>query len=175
MTRPNLAVRLTHVGFYVRSLEPMIAYYERVIGMVVTDKVEGRAAFLSRDPQEHHQIVLVQGRPDGSFALINQISFRLDDLAALRSYHAFLSAEGVEGLEAVTHGNAWSVYFLDPEGNRIELYTGTAWHVGQPLRVAVDMTASEGELVAQNDALVRDNPSRLPQGAWQDSMRNRLA
>ena len=33
----------------------------------------------------------------------------------------------------VTHGNAVSVYFADPEGNGIEVFCDTPWHVRQPI------------------------------------------
>ncbi len=174
MTLPQLSIRLTHIGFHVTALEPMIAFYERFLGMVVTDRIEGRAAFMTRDPDEHHQIVLAAGRPDGAYPLINQISFRLDDLEALRSYHAFLSEEGVAGVEAVTHGNAWSIYFPDPEGNRIELYAGSPWHVSQPMRVPVDLSLTTRELMTHTEGLIVNNPSRTSQAEWTESMQARL-
>lgn len=34
------------------------------------------------------------------------------------------------GVAPRNHGNAWSIYFADPEGNRIELYTPSPWYVG---------------------------------------------
>ena len=44
--------------------------------------------FLSRDPNEHHQIVLASGRPaEAQFNVINQISLRVPDLATLRELH----------------------------------------------------------------------------------------
>ena len=42
-------------------------------------------------------------------------------------------------LGPVTHGNALSVYFLDPEGNRVELLIDTPWYVPQPHRLVVDI------------------------------------
>jgi len=175
MTAPALSVRLTHVGFHVTELEPMVAFYEQILGMVVTDRAPGRGVFMSRDPKEHHQIVLAVGRPEGSYPLINQISFRLDDLEALRAYHRFVLEKGVGPLDAVTHGNAWSLYFPDPEGNRIELYAGSPWHVSQPMRVAVDLGQSAEALLAQTEALIRDNPTRTSQADWSDAMRDRLS
>ncbi len=74
-------------------------------------------AFLSRDPGEHHQVVLVTGRPPGAgYNVVNQISFRLPTLADLKAMHARLRAEAITEFRIVTHGNAWSVYFGDPKG-----------------------------------------------------------
>jgi catechol-2,3-dioxygenase len=175
MKRPDAA--LTHLGFYVRDLPTMARFYQDVMGMVVTDEGEagGRSwAFMSRDPGEHHQVVLATGRPPEAFQLINQISFRLKSLDDLRTYYAQLEGEGVTGLEAVTHGNSWSVYFLDPEGNRIELYAKSPWYVSQPLRVGVDMRKSVEELHDETDVMTRDDPSRIPIGAWEVGVRARI-
>ena len=60
--------QLAHVGYYVRDLDKMVAFYKRVFGLVVTDQgVSTRPgsptmAFLSRNPDEHHQIALATGR-----------------------------------------------------------------------------------------------------------------
>ena len=171
-TRP--AAELTHIGFYVTDLPAMVQFYEDVLGMVVTDRgtAAGRTwAFMSRNPTEHHQIVLATGRPADAFQLINQISLRLHSLEDLRIFYHQLSEEGATALEAVTHGNSWSVYFLDPEDNRIELYAKSAWYVSQPMRTPVDMVQSVEQLVAQNDLLTHEDPSRLPLADWEQQMR----
>lgn len=173
LPRPSL----THLGFYVTDMPTMVAFYTGQLGMVVTDSGEGAGAawtFLSGDPAEHHQIVLATGRPAGSFQLLNQVSFRLPDLEGLRTYHRHLSGTGANGLEAVTHGNSWSVYFLDPEGNRIELYCSSPWYVSQPMRIHVDMGQSVDTLMAETDALTRDDPSRRPLADWSDEIREML-
>lgn len=165
---------LTHLGFYVTDMAQMVAFYTGQLGMVVTDSGEAGGAawtFLSGDPAEHHQIVLATGRPAGSFQLLNQVSFRLPDLEGLRTYHSHMSTTGAKGLEAVTHGNSWSIYFLDPEGNRIELYCSSPWYVGQPMRVHVDMGLSADALLAETDALTRDDPSRRPLADWSEEIR----
>ncbi len=179
MTAPANLPRpaLTHLGFYVTNMALMVEFYTSQLGMVVTDRGEAAGAawtFLSGDPREHHQVVLATGRPPGSFQLINQVSFRLPDLEGLRTYHRHLSSIDATGLEAVTHGNSWSVYFRDPEGNRIELYCSSPWYVSQPMRVPVDLTQSADDLLAQTDALTRDDPSRVPLEDWSRGVDERL-
>src|ERR1700739_4033658 len=82
--------QLTHVGLYVSDMTAMVDFYSQLLGMVVTDHGEllGRElTFLSRDANEHHQLVLVTGRsaPE-DIQLLSQVSFRLedDDLTSLR-------------------------------------------------------------------------------------------
>lgn len=178
MNAPSLPQpALTHLGFYVTEMAPMVDFYTGLLGMVVTDRGEAGGAawtFMSGDPREHHQIVLATGRPAGSFQQINQVSFRLPDLEALRTYFRHLRELGATGLEAVTHGNSWSVYFRDPEGNRIELYCSSPWYVAQPCRVHVDLTRSAEALLAETDALTRDDPSRRPLAQWSDEVRDLL-
>src|SRR3982751_4489248 len=115
------------MGIFVADLGRMQDFYTRVLGFTVTDRgpleTAGGGAelvFMSRDPREHHQIVLASGRPaDAGFNPINQISFRLDDFAGLRELHRRLQHEAVTHVAPVSHGNALSVYFRDPEGNRL--------------------------------------------------------
>jgi catechol 2,3-dioxygenase len=85
--------------------------------------------FLSRNPDEHHQIVLVPGRDPAHLSTINQISFRVISLPELRRIHAQLVSEPVALINPTNHGGSWSVYFLDPEGNRIELFVQTPWYM----------------------------------------------
>ena len=101
-----------------------------------------------------------------AFNPINQISFRMAEFAGLREMHRRLQAERVQGLAPVSHGNALSVYFRDPEGNRIELFVDTPWYVKQPLRVPMDMTLSDAELWAWAEAEARKLPGFKPVGEW---------
>src|SRR5207248_6339320 len=116
----------SHMGMYVADASRMEDFYTRVLGFTATDRGQLGATslvFLSRDPREHHQLVLASGRPgELPFNSINQISFRMVEFAGLREMHRRLAAEKVRDLYPVSHGNALSVYFLDPEGNRIELF-----------------------------------------------------
>jgi catechol-2,3-dioxygenase len=169
---------LTHMGMLVTDLPRVRDFYTRVLGLVVTD--EGEAAgrswcFMTGDPNEHHQVVIASGRSaDDTFALINQISFRLESLQALRAFYAYVREEEVVGLEAVTHGNSWSIYFQDPDANRIEVYAVSDWYVSQPCRVLVDLSSSEQELREQTDQLTKDDPSRMPLTDWKRNLASEI-
>ena len=119
-------------------------------------------AFLSRDPTEHHQIAIASGRPkEAVHTTINQISFRVDGLEELQQYYPWLVKEGVKKLDPRNHGNAWSIYFADPEGNRVELYCGTPWHVSQPFGEPLDLTEPAATIRAKTEAMVKTG-SDLP-------------
>jgi catechol 2,3-dioxygenase-like lactoylglutathione lyase family enzyme len=167
----------SHMGIFVTDPARMEDFYTRVLGFAVTDRgVLGSVSliFLSRDARDHHQIVLAAGRPEGGFNPINQISFRMADLAGLREMHRRLEEEGVKELAPVSHGNALSVYFKDPEGNRIELFIDTPWYVEQPVRVPIDMKLAEAELWAWAERDARARPGFRPVEEWRAGLRERL-
>ena len=178
--RPGL--RFSHFGMYVNDMARMEDFYTRVLAFTVTDRGElsgphgpMQLVFLSRDPDEHHQIVLVTGRPDtAGFNPINQISLKADSLATLRAMQALLVQEQLPGITPVTHGNAVSIYVPDPEGNRLELYVDLPWYVSQPLRLPVDLSPDDATLMAQLEAHARSLPGFRPRAEWRAEMARRM-
>jgi len=168
----------SHMGIFVTDPGRMEDFYTRVLGFAVTDRGPLGSltlVFLSRDPREHHQIVLASGRPaSGGFNPINQMSFRMADFAGLREMHRRLQAEGVAELAPVSHGNALSVYFKDPEGNRIELFVDTPWYVQQPLRIPMDMKLADAELWDWAEREARKQPGFKPVEEWRSELRGTL-
>jgi catechol 2,3-dioxygenase-like lactoylglutathione lyase family enzyme len=177
------ALTFSHFGFHVRDIERMADFYTRLLGFVVSDWGElatprGTVSlvFLTRDPREHHQIVLASGRPEElPFNAINQISFRMQDFAGLRGmYRALQGESGVSEITPVSHGNALSVYFRDPEGNRIELFVDTPWYVAQPIRIPMDMALADDALWKWAEKTARALPGYKPVEEWRAEIRNRL-
>jgi len=160
----------SHMGMFVADAARMEDFYTRVLGFAVTDRGSlgsTQLIFLSRDPREHHQIVLASGKPESlPFNPINQISFRMAEFAGLREMHRRLAKETVRDLYPVSHGNALSVYFRDPEGNRIELFVDTPWHCRQPVRVPMDMDLDDAKLWAWAESEARKQPDFMPIDEW---------
>jgi catechol 2,3-dioxygenase len=69
----------------------------------------------------------------------------LDDVRAF--YHRLTTA-GIRIDRTVTHGIACSVYFYDPEDNRVELYYTTPFKVRQPLGEPIDLDQPDEALLA---------------------------
>ena len=131
--------------------------------------------FLSRDPDEHHQIVLISGRPESlSFNVINQISLRADSLAALKAMHARVAQEKTSEIAPLAHGNSLSIYVRDPEGNRLELYFELPWYVEQPMRVPVDLRASDEEIMATAERHARSLPGFKARSEWRLAMARKM-
>jgi catechol 2,3-dioxygenase-like lactoylglutathione lyase family enzyme len=171
-------ISLSHAGVFVHDLEKMVGFYTRLFGFVVSDRGQtrsgGQIVFMTSSPDEHHQFVLATGRPaDLPFNVVNQSSFRVDGLATLRRMHADILAEGLVP-RCVTHGNALSVYFNDPEGNRLEVLIDTPWYVPQPFSVEVDLSLADAELWQGIEERVRATPGFKPRGEWQEEIAARL-
>jgi catechol 2,3-dioxygenase-like lactoylglutathione lyase family enzyme len=177
---PQLA--FSHLGIFVRDLAGMEAFYTGLLGFTVTDRGDYAAptgptylVFLSRDPDEHHQIVLATGRPEGlAFSTLNQISFRVPDLAALRALHAELPRFAAADVRPLYHGNAMSVYFRDPEGNRLEVFMDMPWYVTQPCGIPLELGRPDGEIWRWAEDTARGLPGFRPRGEWRREMAERM-
>jgi catechol-2,3-dioxygenase len=179
MPRPGFS--FSHFGMFVTDIQRQEDFYVRLLDFTVTDRgqLDGPRGsmdlvFLSRDPDEHHQIVLITGRPqDLPFNPINQISLKADSLATLCAMHRTLLAEKLPDITPVTHGNAVSIYVPDPEGNRLELYVDLPWYVSQPMRVPVDLT-DEATLMQRLEAHARTLPGFRPREQWRAEMARKM-
>jgi catechol-2,3-dioxygenase len=172
------SIAFSHIGIYVTHMERMEAFYTRFLGFTVTDRGQldtpaggVSLVFLSRDPTEHHQIVLATGRPaDCGFNTINQISFRMANLGLLRAlYNNMVTGDmrlEVSEVSPACHGNALSVYVRDPEGNRLELFVDTPWYVNQPLRVPFDFSLHDEQLWAWAENHAKSLPGFRPREQW---------
>ncbi|MEO8718559.1 MAG: VOC family protein [Burkholderiales bacterium] len=172
------AVRFSHLGLYVHDIARMERFYTGLLGFVVSDRGALGATqlvFLSRDPREHHQIVLASGRPaEARFTTVNQISLRVDHLAALRHFAARAPEHGATDIQPVTHGNALSVYLRDPEDNRLELFIDTPWYVDQPLREPLDLGLADVDLWRAVEARARTLSGFRPVEEWRREFAARL-
>ena len=173
---PAPRMAFSHLGLFVTDTASMVAFYTRVLGFSVTDRATIRGAevvFLSRNPDEHHQIVFVPGRAPGVPSTVNQVSFRVISIAELRRLHAEVRALNVAGLDPTNHGGSWSVYFLDPEGNRIELFAQTPWYL-PPIAVPLDMALSDDEIYQLTESIVNSTPGGMTRAQWRSGLQDRL-
>ncbi|RJE73395.1 glyoxalase [Pseudoalteromonas sp. MSK9-3] len=172
---PNML--LSHVELYVKDLKEMTAFYTEKLGFVITDSGSGDngMVFLSRSPNEHHQIVL-SPYPSRSAtdSPVDHISFRVDSLAHLKRFIESLLCSDEIPLQTVSHGSTWSIYFRDPEGNRFEIFTDTPWYVHQPCKFEVDFNLSDEALMASTLQVIRELPGFAMANDWQQSHQRQL-
>ncbi len=181
---PNLM--FSHFGFAVSDMAKMEDFYTRVLGFTVTDRGDAAGmelVFLSRDPADHHQVVLVSGRPadlpPNPFhpqfgSVINQISFRVGSLAGLRDMLAILERENVANIMPVNHGIAWSIYCHDPDGNNLKLFVDTDWYFPQPFLAPLDLSQTDEAITAETEALCRVQEGFEPYPDWRKRFAARM-
>jgi catechol 2,3-dioxygenase-like lactoylglutathione lyase family enzyme len=142
---------LGHVGLFCRDLSTMRDFYAGVLGLTISDEdLERGICFLSAAPEtEHHELALVQATdPAQKTHHVQQVSFKVERLDDVRAFYHRLKAVGMRIDRTVTHGIACSVYFYDPEDNRVELYYTTPFKVRQPLGVPIDLDQPDEDLLA---------------------------
>jgi catechol-2,3-dioxygenase len=164
------------MGIFVVDVTRMVDFYTRLLGFSVTDRALIRGVnvvFLSRNPDEHHQIVLVPGRDPAQKSTVNQISFRVVCLRELRRIHAMLVDELVLSISPTNHGGSWSIYFEDPEGNRIELFVQTPWYV-PPVSIPLDLDLPDDAIYRLTQAMVENTPGHMPRAEWHERTRRRM-
>ena len=182
-----MPISISHFEIKVRDLPGVEAFYTDILGFRVTDRSHEdsssgghRMVFLSQNPGEHHQIVLNEVKDgdlndgDISQGSLDHLAFRVSDLKALRSFHDALKAHGGLDYETVSHGITWSLYFRDPEGNRLEFFVDTPWHVAQPLRFPIDLSMSDEDLIAWTEEKISSLADFQPVAQWLISHRQRL-
>lgn len=188
---PGRKIGISHFGVSCLDFDRMLDFYTRVLGLTVADRGHIQAgggtdlAFLTSDPMEHHQFVLASGRRDtlvettpvdgGSIGSnVFQVSFRVRDLDALRRLKTRLDAEGLTQQVAMSHGNAWSLYVRDPEGNGLEFFVDSPWYVAQPCAEPLDLTRTDAEILADTEAYCLAQPEVRPMQAWSDDLARRI-
>ena len=159
---------LGHVGLFCNDLKQMRDFYARVMGLTISDEdLERGICFLSAAPEvEHHELALVQAKdPRQKTHHVQQISFKVESLDDVRAFYHRLQQAGMRIDRTVTHGIACSVYFYDPEDNRIELYYTTPYKVRQPLGEHIDLDQPDDTLLALAKSL--EATKGPPRGAQQ--------
>lgn len=181
-------MKFSHLGLVVKDLEMMEAFYTGVLGFELTDKGKtGQGvtmAFMTLDPEEHHQVFLVDGRPEdlpsntiipGGGPVLHHLSFRLPALGDLRAMYERMAAASGRDIRTVTHGVCWAMYTTDPEGNTLEFFADTPWYIHQPFLVPMDFSAPDDELYRQTEELCRDAPGFQPYAEWYGALGRRVA
>ncbi len=149
---------LSHVVLYVNDLDTMVAFYRDVLGLVKYHEHPGRMVFLTPDPEiDDHQLALVKGR-EGDAKILAHIAWRVATPADVKAFYEKFKAQGVRIDHCVSHayeemGNTVSCYFLDPEGNRLEIYALVPERDDQRINRPLDLDKSVNEIIAQASGL----------------------
>jgi len=132
------ARKLGHVVLKVRDAARSKEFYARTLGLKVAhEDLEQGAVFLSFG-REHHDLALFQvatgDTPDASQPGLHHMAWQLGSFEELRAAHRELKAMGVPVEATIEHNVTRSVYFPDPDGNRVELYCDMVEHGFESMR-----------------------------------------
>lgn len=110
------------------NYQPMIQFYRELLNAEIVHE-DPVLAFLRYD-EEHHRIAIIQTpealpKPKGiSHAGLDHIAFTYPTLTALAQQYLFLKnglSKPILPVWTVNHGPTTSVYYRDPDGNKVEL------------------------------------------------------
>lgn len=107
----------------------LVAWYAKVFGARIAFSNE-RVTFLTWD-QEHHRLAVVRmpgifrmlsplGRIWRKFMGLDHISFNFGSLERLLECYERIKSEGILPVWCINHGPTTSIYYEDPDGNRLE-------------------------------------------------------
>ena len=118
---------LAHVNVFVRNVERSHAWYADLLGLHTYDYRPGRAAFMSADEDQSHELALMQVGANAPIQAqgqvgLNHMAWRVETLDDLKDFYRRLKDKGVPIASVVDHGISLGIYFHDPDGNGIEVY-----------------------------------------------------
>lgn len=114
--------KVAHVVLAVKDVMASVKFYTEVLGMEAVDLKENhKACFLSFGTQ-HHDIALFEAPERGEIGLNHfamQIEGGIPELSQLKQK---LEDMGATITRTTDHTITKSVYFLDPDGNQLEIF-----------------------------------------------------
>lgn len=164
-------VKFAHVVYMTRRYEEMIAWYANVFEAEVVHR-DAAFAFMTYD-DEHHRFAfanldLLRPRGDGSDGQakdgqaqdgrgeigVNHVAYTYASAGDLLSTYARLKAAGITPYWPIHHGITLSLYYRDPDGNRMEFQVDCC----TPAQASAFMAS---EAFAANPAGIVFDPDRL--------------
>ncbi len=120
------ARRLGHVVLKVRDAGKSKDFYVQTLGLKVAHEDLTRGTVFLSFGKEHHDLALFQlasGEPPAAEQPgLHHMAWQLGSFDELRDAYKELKDLGVKVESTVEHNVTRSVYFWDPDGNRVELY-----------------------------------------------------
>lgn len=117
---------LGHVNMFVRNAERSQQWYADVLGLHTYDCMPGRAAFLSADLEQSHEVALIEVGDDAPGLQkrqvgLNHMAWMMASLDDLKELYQRLKDKQVPIERVSDHGISVGIYFRDPDGNGVEV------------------------------------------------------
>ena len=118
--------RFVHVVYRTHRFEEMIAWYQKVLGAKI-QHYSPVIAFVTYD-EEHHRVAFLNLsiiEPDGpqdrrDRVGVDHVAYTFNSLGELLNNYAQLKAMNIHPYWKLHHGITISLYYGDPDGNRME-------------------------------------------------------
>jgi len=162
--------KLQHFGLMTSNLEAMLDWYRKVLGMTINRREKTgppngpgfSAVFISND-EVHHRISFFEipgagADPDRRrHTGVQHVAFEYDTLDDLLGTYARLKRMGILPILAADEGMQMSFYYLDPDGNRVELNAnnyGNQWTATEHIRNGASLDGRERRVFVDPDKLI---------------------
>ena len=91
---------LGHVNIYVRNVEKSYEWYKDILGLHTYDYTPGRAAFMSANRDESHELAIMEVGDDAPGLLqrqvgLNHMAWRMNSLEDLKEFYYRLKEKNV--------------------------------------------------------------------------------
>ena len=149
------ARKLGHIVLRVRDAQRSKDFYMRTLGLKLAHEDLSRGAVFLSFGEQHHDLALFEpaGREaaDSTHAGLHHSAWQVGSFEELQAAYRELKAMGVKVESTVEHNVTRSVYFPDPDGNRVELYCDMvergfeAMQTMGPRRDLIDMETGQVE------------------------------
>jgi catechol-2,3-dioxygenase len=113
----------------VANIERSKTFYSKVLGFeVVEQDPEHGGVFMSLGEYGHTLDLSPIEQPETAVPVtpnrlgVHHIAFMVESEQALRDAYFALEDQGIEVVRAIDHVSQKSIYFHDPDGNRLEIY-----------------------------------------------------
>jgi len=121
--------RIGHVLLKVADVERSKAFYSKLLGFEVVEEDPVHGGVFMTLGEEGHTLDLspiddlANAQPLSPNRVgVHHIAFLVDSEEALKKAYFTLQDHGIEVVRAIDHVSQKSIYFHDPDGNRLEIY-----------------------------------------------------
>ena len=123
VSRPISPAKFAHIVLRTGQFDKMAAWYQTVLAARIVFRDE-HLCFLSYD-DEHHRVALINipGMPvrDPDATGTDHVAYTYNDLGELLATYQRLKIAGILPHWPINHGVTTSMYYRDPDNNRVEL------------------------------------------------------
>jgi catechol 2,3-dioxygenase len=124
MAKPK---RIGHLVLNVKDVEASTKFYTEILGFEISlQRPDGSGTFLTCG-KIHHDLALFKAPEDAAPVTpgglgLNHFAVQVEDLDALREVYHTLQEHNIPIQRTTDHRMTKSVYFHDPDGNRVEFF-----------------------------------------------------